>query len=536
MMKPCIRRRYALLLLPPSVVLIGACAGPSPKLFPVAPVEVRSLSDGGVRRWYDTDGNHRADYFEQLSPAGRLTEIGYGTPDTESSITTVRLDEVPREERRHLMLLLDSIPFAMVEEAWAQGRFRYCERPSRTISPFPVMTDMSFSEFLGTSPSPGIESSYYNGKQLTDGYDVYANGGNVGWQRFVDYRLNPVAHVSAYLEPYPWFGHELRQIQDLYLEGKKGSGTFSRNGPEGASQKRYLTPFFAGYAVGTSAIGARRGRGGHQIALCQVDRFCQYLLFKTRGRARFTLLSDHGHEFYTSKRIPLREMLEKRGYRVTHALKKPDDVVVPEFGMVSMAAIHTKDPARVAGDVLGIEGMEISAYPDGDELMVLSRDGRAHITCRCDAGARPKPTAFRYQCEFGDPLALWPTLSQLSKQGSMDGDGFIDDRVLFEATVSTTYPDAVARLWRAFHGLVQHPPDVLVSMKSGYHCGSALMSSLVTLVGIHGSLRQESSSGFVMTTEGRLPPVLRMADLKPALQQLGVPFHDAPTSASEASR
>jgi len=36
-----------------------------------------------------------------------------------------------------------------------------------------------------------------------------------------------------------------------FLATKKGSGTFSRNGPEGASQKRFLTPFSLRPAIDT---------------------------------------------------------------------------------------------------------------------------------------------------------------------------------------------------------------------------------------------------------------------------------------------
>jgi hypothetical protein len=239
-------------------------------------------------------------------------------------------------------------------------------------------------------------------------------------------------------------------------------------------------------------------------------------MFETRGRARFTLMSDHGHAFYNSKRIPFHQIMTKMGYRVRESLKGPDDVVIPEFGMVSCAAIHTQSPARVAHDVVDVEGVELAAYPENDQIIVLSLHGHAVISRRDES--------FRYQMLEDDPLELKTVLDQLTKSGQVGADGFVADHVLFEATTSATYPDVVARLWRSFHGLVEHPPQVLVSLADGYHAGSATMTAMIDLIGVHGSLRQQSSSGMVMTAAGELPPIVRMSELKAALQKTGVPF------------
>jgi hypothetical protein len=77
-------------------------------------------------------------------------------------------------------------------------------------------------------------------------------------------------------------------------------------------------------------------------------------------------------------------------------------------------------------------------------------------------------------------------------------------------------------------------PDVLLSVQDGRHCGSPFMSSVVDLKGSHGNLGPASSSGFAMTTAGELPSVMRIADLRPHLVQIGIPVEGKSGSPPEA--
>jgi hypothetical protein len=116
-----------------------------------------------------------------------------------------------------------------------------------------------------------------------------------------------------------------------------------------------------------------------------------------------------------------------------------------------------------------------------------------------------------------------PFWQKLVSDGKTDSDGFIRDDVLFEATKDHEYPDSIHRVWRAFHGLMVHTPQVMIAVADGYHCGSKLMSKIYSMQAAHGNLGMLSSSGVVITTAGPLPPVMRMADLRRALQSVGVP-------------
>jgi hypothetical protein len=204
------------------------------------------------------------------------------------------------------------------------------------------------------------------------------------------------------------------------------------------------------------------------------------------------------------------------GYKSGKRLQSSNSVIVPEFGMVSSAVMHTKQPAQAARDVLKVEGTEVSAYMEGDEMIVLSADGEARVS--------HKDGKWRYVAEKGDPLELKGVLEAMSQKGEVDKDGYVSDPDLFMASAEAAFPDAVQRLWRSFHGLVEHPPDVVVSLDQRHFVGAESMTMLVKLVGIHGSLRQDSSSGFAISMAGSLPPVERMPDLRASLKKIGVPL------------
>ncbi len=540
-----------------AAVLVGllslACAGPAPELFPAEPIARRDLSGGGVVLCYDIDNDGAADFAERLSPEGRIVELHYDSANTaglsaatqlwhrrpacdptgetpvpqvsSTDANVVVLAALAAEGCRELFIILDSIPFELVKAARKAGRFRLFHPPSRIISPFPVMTDLCLSEFFDVSPCPGVESMFYDGERLTDGYGTYVGEANLPWLRSIDYHLDPRLHGAAYLRPRAWFDHELRRIQALFGESNARS--------------------FDAYAVAPSGIGMKRGREGHLTALARLDRFCKALVYEARGRLRITLMSDHGHAFAHSRRLDLAKSLKRAGFRPTGSLHGPGDVVIPEFGLVTSAAIHTREPGKVAAAVVGLQGVDLVAYLDdcqgskegrpatdvraqaSDCVVVLSADGRATLSRRGDA--------YRYIAQAGDPLRLGQTLERLRADGLVDADGFVADAILFDATVENIYPDAAHRLWRAFHGLVRHTPDVLVSLEDGYHHGSSLMSAILDPIAAHGNLRAPGSSGFVMTMAGPLPAVLRMDDVREALAVVGVSTLNRARSVSDGS-
>lgn len=478
------------------MVYLGlGCAGPGPRLLPSAPLRIEQPATGGKLLWYDTNSDGTADYAEQMGPDGRINVLRYICDHGEQEVV---IDAIPASQRRDLVIILDSVPFSMVREAWERGDFRFFPPPSRVIAPFPVMTDPSLVDFFQMSPGIAIESAYYDGRRETGPYELYLNSGVAIWHEKVDYFLPHSSHAPAYLDPLPWFNHELRAIQKAF---------------ECSDRKTYIA-----YSVGTSALGATQGWEGHAKGLSQINRFCRQLMYRTRGRARITLFSDHGHnDLEASRRIPLARLMRSFGYRIHDRLKSPNDLIVPEFAMVSCAAMYTLAPAGPARDAAKIAGIDLTAYADADGgIVVVNHHGDEGRISRSDRG-------YKYEILTGDPLALQPILADLATRGKIDTGGFVADDVLFAATCDHVYADPADRLWRAFHEQFQHKPHVLLSVLDGYHCGSAFQTRAIgKLRGVHGNLRPLSTLGFAMTAAGELPPALRMRDLSAALDNLGV--------------
>src|SRR5580765_3379864 len=96
------RQRIELLSLCAVVVLSGCAPGSGPRLFPREPSEIRELTDGATQRWYATTAGARPDYFEEVSPQGRVVAIGYSRGEG-GEPQIIQLDEVPPTEYRHLV-------------------------------------------------------------------------------------------------------------------------------------------------------------------------------------------------------------------------------------------------------------------------------------------------------------------------------------------------------------------------------------------------------------------------------------------------
>ncbi|MCG3179042.1 MAG: hypothetical protein BIFFINMI_01373 [Phycisphaerae bacterium] len=490
--------------------LLPGCAGPGPELAPIAPLSVEASADGGAARSYDFSGDGVADYVERLDAAGRLVSIRFDSAGNGALDGEVRLADPARlASARRLLIILDSVPWEVVDEVRRQGRFAAFGPPSHIVAPFPVLTDLSLNEFFARSPAPGAEAEYFDRQagRLVDPYKVYFDQSNAPWLADTDYNLPFKNHWALYLWPDPWFARELHDIQAQFTAT-----------PDAACM--------VGYCAGTSALGARYGRSGHVRALIEVDRLCQWLLRRTQGRLEITLMSDHGHHLGRRRIALLSDLLTRMGYHVGKTLKNPDDVIVPEFDVVTYAGVFTRSPERVARDLVGCEGMELTAWLEGDAVRVVGRPGAARIT-------RSPDGRLKYAPESGDPLGLAGVLKGLASAGKADAAGFVSDADWFDATMRHEYPDAVDRLWGAFHGLVVNVPDVLVSTDDEHFCGSPFMARYVDLIGAHGNLRQMSTYGFMMTTAGDLPPFMRMRDARADLAKAGFALPDRPAPAAQ---
>lgn len=471
----------------------GLWAGCASELRFPAPVAMRSEPYEKVFA-FDLDRDGRPDFWQYQQPDGRKNAIAYAEPGREPA-ARIELDAVPAADVPHFLIALDGVPFECVEQLYEEGHFRFFYPPVRVICCYPAMTDLALSELFDVGPCRAFQARHFDRRKnrIVAGDSDYLDAANSPWVARMDYRCSFWWDVLVYLDPRTVFNHEVNGILKTFRGIQRGEG-------------------FA-YSVGTAGLGTRRGREAILEYLRTVDRACEQIICERRGRVKITLTADHGHNLIENRRVKFDDVLRAGGYRPSKSLRRANDVVTISYGLVTYAELYTADPAGVAACLLNHEDVELACYPRDDAVVIVSRDGRARIT-RGTGG-------FTYDAGDGDPLGLTPIIDELRGAGKVTPEGEIDDAALFAATVEHTYPDPLARLWRAFHEVVTTPPDVIVNLRDGACHGSGFFHFMIRKVGsTHGSLNRVSSTTFALTMLGELPAALRTRELLPALHAL----------------
>jgi len=441
------------------VVLLVLCAGcVSVETFPERPVRI--VRDGAEDILeYDTDGNGRVDFMEKAVADGRVLAIDK-LPSSKSPGWEAKLDEADPRKCRHIIFLLDGIPYDLVRELYGKGFFRTFYPPQKIITVFPSMTDLSYSTLFHAGSPAGIQSLYFDPhtNKMSSGSSTYLKKSNKLGFDYMDY------HTESYI----------------------GS---------------------------TAGVGTIDGRDGIIRYLARFDRLAHQLLMEYKGEIKITVLADHGHTLMPAKDARLAKHLESYGFRISRNIKKDEDVVLIQFGLVTNASVYTRVPGRVAEALLEHPGVNLCIYPEDEAVVVKSRGGTARIL--------EKEGRYRYDDADGDPLEIREILDRLRDSGAMGSDGYIDNEKLFRATVDHKYPDALGRIWKAFHGVVENPPDLIATLFDNYTNGNKFFSSFVGNVkSTHGSLNNNNMTTFIMSTARSFPEALRMEDLKREIEEM----------------
>jgi hypothetical protein len=470
-----------------------ACWG-TPSKFPPEPPAAQQTPDGAVRA-YALGRKSPPDYFTVQNAAGRIFRIGYDSGGDGKPGQFVNLDEIPLSESIHFVLVLDGIPYSVADAYQRKGGLRLFHPPSRVVSVYPAFTALALADAFADAPCTAFEAIHYDHRlnKVVGGDLDYLSLANEVWARNCDYRMATLWDPFAYLVPEKVFQKEVREVRDLL--GRKDRGVL------------------VAYLVSTAGVATREGEAGIVGVLDEADRLCEELVWRTRGRAKITIFSDHGHTMTPCKRIDFRPFLAGKGWRLSDRLDGPRDVVLVEYGLVTTALFAAKDRAGLAADLAACQGVRFASYPDGAAVAVRAAGGFAVVERKGDS--------YRYVAAQGDPLGLLPVFAKLKAEGKLDADGFAADRPLFEATALHMYPDACDRLWRAFHGLAEETPDVIADLDWGWFAGSeSLAKMLPGVASTHGDLERTSSTAAFMSTLGPVPPVFRNRDVPAVMQSL----------------
>jgi hypothetical protein len=380
----------------------------------------------------------------------------------------------------------------VLKEFYEDGHLRVFHPPAVVIPPYPVMTDLALEDAFGYMPCEGFEAKYFSRsrRHVRGGTSEYLAGRNEPFVRLIALRGEPLDDALAYLRPKPLFEKELNQTKRVW-------------------DRREHHEVVA-YLVSTAALGSRLGKEGQLMALRGCERLIHQVMFEAGGLVKVTLFADHGQTNVLCKSAGLDERLRSKGWRLVGRLRGDRDVVLIKFGLVTYAAFNARRPRELAQDLAAFEPVELASWVEGDAVHVRGRGG--HATIRSADGE-----TFEYRRLSGDPLKL----------GELVAGDRADGRAVLKATVAKRheYPDPLYRLWRAHLGLVENPPDVIVSLDDRYYNGKGFFAEAVTMASTHGGLNRANSATFIMSTAAAIEGPLRSEDIPAAIRHIfGRPF------------
>ncbi len=450
----------------------------------VATFPAKPIAMNDARADYDTDGDGQADFFCLFDATGRITRIAYDRSGDAKPDEIIHLDAINPRFCRHLVLVLDGFPIDVVKEFYDSGHLRMFHRPAVVIAPYPTMTDLCLEDAFGYFPCSGYEARYYHRtkRATVGGTSDYLAGKNEPFAKIIQYRASPLDDGTAYMNPKAMFESELAGLKRIW--------------------DRRETMEVIAYFVSTAGMGSRFGKEGQLHALARLEQFVNQIVMETHGLVKVTLLADHGQTNTPYEVAGLDKHLKAKGWRLVNRLQRDRDVVMIKFGLVTCAVFNTLNPAKLADDLLAAKAVELASYVEGDAVIVRTKDAKAVIK-----SADGK--IFEYKPIVGNPL-------KLAKKGRIDG------RELLKAATDSKckYPDALYRLWRAHFGLVENPPDVIVSLHDQYCNGSAFFSGVMERSSTHGGLNWKNSATFIMSTAGTIQGPLRSEDIPDKIEKI----------------
>ena len=440
------------------ILCLTGCAAPRARLtFPTVP-----LKQSGNLIWYATHGDGRPDFALSLDPQGNVAAVCYSDHRDGSVDRVYRLADYADRDVPHAIILLDSIPYQSMADAYAAGRFRWFHSPQKVIAPFPSLTEICYSDVLHAPPLAGMIDQSYDPRRNAkrSAFWERVKGYTQPWEHRLDYHATFFEFGLSFLDPRPWYAAELERCRAAI----------------DATDKQ-TTIVYAGSAA---SLVCKYGRPGVAETLHGAERLCLQLLYERHGAIKMSMMADHGHNLMQSKNVPVSQWLTSAGLHPSDSLRRDDDVVLEVNGLVTYAGVQTTQPTRVADALLSHPQVELAIYMQGDRVIVRDATHFAAIDCR-DGRVGYTPID-------GDVLGYVPLHT-----------GFATDEDWLSNTADDHWPDLPRRIWDAFHRTAVVPPRVMFTLKDGYCAGLKQFESFIDMASTHGGLNQINSATFVMT-------------------------------------
>jgi hypothetical protein len=385
-----------------------------------------------------------------------------------------RSGDSPDGVPQRLVLALDGVPYDVFADMQRQGLFSDFRPVARMVSTFPSLTDVSFAAIGGLEPPEGYQHMRFDPEKNR----VVGNTlGSLAPKTHLNLGADSLGHSSVhrmigYVATLHVAVRDMHAIGDQILQSHKST--------------------YVAYLEGTDALLHVEGRPGAERFLHELDGFLRDLQAQVRARTGRELLvdivSDHGSTMVKGESFPVEHLLRECGFPRRHRIEGSRDVAYSLAGIIASVAItvsreHAEDVARCLAPA---DGVDLVAVDRGDAVGIFTADGEAEVRLLGSA-----PEQYEYRALRGDPLSLLdPTTNERTR--------LFDQASLFLKTRDDPRPDPLRRLWRAFHGAVKQPSQVLVSLADGHEASNGEVRALAKVrgrAGTHGSMTRLASLG-----------------------------------------
>lgn len=389
---------------------------------------------------------------------------------------------------RTLFIMLDAVPFSVVEELAAPERgeaalFRGFQAPVPVISTFPSSTSVAAAGLLepaGLERSPGYEARFYDWDEgrVRGGGPLSYYRIDFPWRRFFDWNRSGVVRSAV---------NALRPLRAARRRLDAGiHGFFASNAPD-----------YWVYVEFTDVVAHLDGPPALAAVLAYLDQRLQDARRRhPQADYRVVVFSDHGvagvGEPLVNVWRPVRRALVDGGFRVRKRVQTANDVALTPFGLVSSFEVYALPERRpaLAASLARVDGVDLCVHPAAEGWRVHGDAGVASFGKRTAADG----VQWLYTPEGDDPLGY----------GELAGRWRADDEWL-TATASHRYPDALYRMARAFD-LVLNPASIVCSLEPGHMFGRKSTERAARLTGsrlrwTHGALSREATNGFLLTDD-----------------------------------
>ncbi|WP_310571694.1 alkaline phosphatase family protein [Gemmatimonas sp.] len=385
-----------------------------------------------------------------------------------------------------LVLALDGVDYRDIVDARARGLFAGFREPSRLISTFPSISDVSWHDIMGVQPPPGYQRIFYSARQNAVVGELFDAIKPIEYERRMDFAFGTkLHHLGAYLMSNQVARNEVDADVKEFL-------------------KRGGRPTVYAYNVGPDAL--QHTRGALDKYLAHLDRKLAELqrTYRTRtGRdLEILILSDHGHNRASSAGfLPVVEALEQQGFHTFRSLRDPTDVAFSVDGVTTGFGVfaHPDSVARVASLLAALDGVAVVSWRESDtRYFVRSDSALAEVTTR----GRGDSAVFRYHALRGDPLHYASVLARMQHDRDVSPDGFASTATWLRYTSGELFPVAPPRIVRGHTAITLNPAPILVSLDDKMRVGLGAVSvanRMRPLGGTHGALSATNSLGVIMT-------------------------------------